>query len=333
MAAGNELSLERRIKMAKVFYERRLGAQFLKTYRDRVDIDQLVPNDQQPRPDWDKPDEELQRQIEANRGLWEPILAEPVEGNEDKFLIIDGHRRWRNCRALVEVAGKEEYRIVPVEVIEHPLGPTERLMIWIYIHRQREEWDKIVKEGVAYELVNIVGRASAAAALGLRVIDIDRLCQVYEFAKSQFSGLKNPLVAITWATEILGLPQKFVTPEIRETIVKKVNEGKVTNSKDIRKLRKILRDDDAKAEFLSPTGDINSAMAKLEPEIKPEPGPKAIDGQGLEKDLDSLKSMVDLVLTGYPWVIIQGLKGNTEIIDKVRSCEETLAQLRQALTE
>ena len=42
----------------------------------KFDIDDIVPNERQPRLGA-KEDEELQRQIEANDGLFEPLLVEP----------------------------------------------------------------------------------------------------------------------------------------------------------------------------------------------------------------------------------------------------------------
>ena len=63
--------------------ERPLGRTVLRTYRTRVDIDDVIPNDRQPRLG-PKEDEELQRQIDDNEGLFEPLLVEPhpeINGN------------------------------------------------------------------------------------------------------------------------------------------------------------------------------------------------------------------------------------------------------------
>src|SRR5881227_3048452 len=93
--------------------ERRLGPTILRTYRAKVDIDDVVPNERQPRLGA-KEDEELQRQIEANEGLFEPLLVEPHPDLPDKFRIIDGERRWTNSVALVR-QGRNQYRQMPVE--------------------------------------------------------------------------------------------------------------------------------------------------------------------------------------------------------------------------
>src|SRR4030081_142416 len=81
--------------------ERRLDRTILLTYRSKVDLYDVVPNPDQPRLG-PKEDDELQRQIEANEGLFEPLLVEPHPELPGKYLIIDGDRRWTNCKILVE---------------------------------------------------------------------------------------------------------------------------------------------------------------------------------------------------------------------------------------
>ena len=99
-----------------IYSDRRLDRTVLRTYRATLDIDDLVPNPQQPRLG-PKEDEELQRQIEANEGLFEPLLVEPHPNLPGKFRIIDGDRRWTNSRLLVD-RGREQYRTLPVEVTD-----------------------------------------------------------------------------------------------------------------------------------------------------------------------------------------------------------------------
>src|SRR5258708_8189764 len=99
--------------------ERRLGKTVLRTYRSKTHIDDIYPNDRQPRLGA-KEDEELQRQIEANEGLFEPLLVEPHPDLPGKLRIIDGERRWTNSVALVR-QGRTQYRQVPVEITDRTL--------------------------------------------------------------------------------------------------------------------------------------------------------------------------------------------------------------------
>jgi ParB family chromosome partitioning protein len=263
--------------------ERRLGATILRTYRHKVDIDDVVPNERQPRLG-PKEDEELQRQIEANEGLFEPLLVEPHSDLEGKFRIIDSERRWTNSAKLVE-QGRGQYRQIPVEVTDRTLTDEERLRVWIYIHRQRKEWDAREKEMVAYRLVDLIGRASAANILGISIRELEKLVEVYKLS-SRFSGLRDPAGAITWARELTGVSKKLLTPTVVDAVIEKVAAKRITNSKDLRKLRAILPDPVAREHFLSRQRDIDSAMLRLGPSQKK-------DKSGLAADLESaIESML-----------------------------------------
>jgi ParB family chromosome partitioning protein len=296
--------------------ERRLGSTILRTYRTKVDLADVVPNERQPRLG-PKEDQELQLQIEANEGLFEPLLVEPHPDQQGKFRIIDGERRWVNSRALVG-QGREQFRQIPVEVTDRPLTDEERLRVWIYIHRQRKEWDAKEKEMVAYRLVDLLGRAGAANILGISVKELEKLVQVFELSE-KFTGLRDPSGAITWARELTGLNRKLVTPAIVEAVVKKVAERRITNSKDLRKLRAIVPDPVARAHFLSEDGDIDSAMLRLGP------GPKK--KAGLASDLEAAVESMKRV----PWTALVDLRGDPELLKKIDEAEALLRSLRETL--
>src|SRR5579884_2370712 len=177
--------------------ERRLGGTLLRTYRTKADLDSIAPNERQPRTG-NKVDEELQRQIEANEGLFEPLLVEPHPETRDKFRIVDGERRWTNLQILVQQR-REHYRQVPIEVIDRTLTEEERLRVWIYIHRQRKEWDAREKEMVAYRLVELCGKASAANILGINSRELDKLVEVFKLAERFTEGGKDIGGGIAWA--------------------------------------------------------------------------------------------------------------------------------------
>jgi ParB family chromosome partitioning protein len=298
--------------------ERRLGATVLRTYRTKADIDDILPNERQPRLG-PKEDEELQRQIEANEGLFEPLLVEPHPDLSDKFRIIDGERRWTNS-ALLVAQGRHQYRQVPVEVTDRTLSDEERLRIWIYIHRQRKEWDAREKEMVAYRLVDLVGRASAANILGISVRELDKLVEIYELS-SRFTGLRDPAAAITWARELMGVSKKLLTPSVVDAVIEKVNAKRVTNSKDLRKLRVILPDPVARDHFLSREGDLDSALLRVGPTQRK-------DRAGLAGDLDAAIQSINRV----PWTALAELKGDSEILRKIDEAEDLLKSLRKTLS-
>jgi ParB family chromosome partitioning protein len=278
-----------------------------------VDLDELVPNERQPRVG-PKEDEELQRQIEANEGIFEPLLVEPHPTLADKYRIIDGERRWVNSTVLAN-AGKEQYRQVPVEVTDRTLSDEERLRAWIYIHRQRKEWDAKEKEMVAYRLVELVGRASAANILGIKIRELDKLVQVFELSE-RFKNLREPGAAITWARELMGLSKTLLTPTVIDAVVKKVKQKKITNSKDLRKLRVILRDPVARAHFLE-DGGIDSAMLRVAPAKGAETG---LVGQ-LYTMMNAIRQM--------PWTQLEELKGDPDLLQHIDEAEALLKTLRR----
>src|SRR5438132_3687280 len=290
------------------WYQRRLGRTILNAHRDTADLYDLVPNPQQPRMG-PKLDLELQRQIEANEGIFEPLLVEPHPELEGKLRIIDGDRRWTNSKVLVEVQKKEQYRKIPVEITDRTLTDDERLRVWIYIHRQRKEWDAKEKEMVAYSLVNIVGRASAANILGITVRELDKLVEIYELSE-KLTNIAEPGASITWAREIKNLNKKLVTPTVLDAIIRRVNEKEITNSKDIRKLRQVLKDPVARDEFLSEDGSITSSLKKLAPAPKKK-------SQGILGEIEEL----NLALQRHPWTSLVQLKGDPQAMKKIEETE------------
>lgn len=306
--------------VAYYWQERRLGRTLLRTYRDTVDLFDVFPNEKQPRMG-PKEDPELQRQIEANEGIFEPLLLEPHPDDQNKFRIVDGDRRWTNSKILVEVHKKDQYRRIPAEITDRTLTDEERLRVWIYIHRQRREWDTKEKEMVAYSLVNMVGRASAANILGITVRELDKLVEIYDLSE-KLTNLAEPGASITWAREIKNLNKKLLAPSVLDVVVRKINEQEITNSKDIRKLRSILKDPVAKDKFLSAGGSIESALKTLGPI-------PARKGQGLLGDIEQLSDS----LQRYSWTTLAALRGDQQVIRKLDDAEKLIKELRKALSK
>jgi ParB family chromosome partitioning protein len=303
-----------------VWQQRRLGRTVLRTRRAQVELEDIVPNDNQPRLG-PKIDPELQRQIEANEGIFEPLLLEPHPEYSGKLRIIDGDRRWTNSKVLVDEQKKEQYRLVPAEITDRTLTDDERLRVWIYIHRQRKEWDAKEKEMVAYRLVDLVGRASAANILGITVRELDKLVDIYELSE-KIRNVKEPGASITWAREIKNLSRRLVTPTVLGAIVKKINAGLITNSKDVRKLRQIVRDPIALDEFLSDEGTLASALLKVGPIEERKRGGLAGDIEGL---VESIKR--------YPWTTLASMRGDQTVLVKIEEAQRLLKDLKKTLAK
>jgi len=172
---------------------------------------------------------------------------------------------------------------------------------------------------VAYRLVDLMGRASAANFLGITVRELDKLVEVFRLSE-RFTELRDPSAAITWARELMGVSKKLLVPSVIDAVVKKVNQKRITNSKDLRKLRTILPDPIARAHFLSEEGDLESARLRLRPVQMKTNG-------GLLTELDAaIETMKNL-----SWTALQEMKGNTSVLKKIEEAEKLLKSLRKAL--
>ena len=120
---------------------------------------------------------------------------------------------------------------------------------------------------------------------------------------------------------LIGVNSKLRTPTVIDAVVKKVAEKRITNSKDLRKLRVILPDPVAKEHFLSDEGDLESAMLRLGMPAKKEK-------VGLSRDLEAVVDSMKRV----PWTALADLKKDPEILKKIDEASELLSALRKTLS-
>jgi len=112
----------------------------------------------------------------------------------------------------------------------------------------------------------------------------------------------------------------LLTPSIVDAVVTKVGRQQITNSKDLRKLRVILRDPVARAHFTDDDATIDSAMLRVAGAAKP--------ANGLVDQLDAaMKSIRDV-----PWTELDKLRGDPNVVQRVAEAEELLRSLRLNLS-
>ena len=132
--------------------------------------------------------------------------------------------------------------------------------------------------------------------------------------------MQEPGASITWARELNGVAKALLTPDVVDAVVDKVNSKRITNSKDLRKLRQVLRDPVAKQHFMSESADIDSAVLRVAP---PEPESRG----GLAGDIDALTA----VIRQYPWTELSALKGDDDLLKKIIEAQGLLDGLKDAL--
>ena len=105
-----------------------------------------------------------------------------------------------------------------------------------------------------------------------------------------------------------------------DAVVQKVAQKRITNSKDLRKLRAILPDPVAREHFLKEEGDLESASLRIATNKKQKPG---LSGE-LESVVEAMKRV--------PWTTLAELKGDAEILKKLDEVEALLKSLRNTLS-
>lgn len=301
-----------------------LGAVRLIVRQANVNINDIYPNPEQPRLG-PKDDAELCRSIEENGGIFTPLLVEPHPKYEGKYQIIDGERRWISLKRLVEEKGDGRFEIVPVDVTDRTLSIDERLRAWVYIHQQRKEWTVKEKERTAYKLIQIVGRISAASILGVSVREVDVMKEVFELSQN-ITGLADPDASISYAREIRKIATHLRPPDVEKVITDKINQGLIKTSKEIRLLRKVLRDDTARQEFMKEGSSVADALAA----IGPYPGREDSRQRYGRSIAEDLKAFSDS-LSKYSWRALRSTSNKDEVLARVEQCQTLLEDLREVL--
>jgi len=301
-----------------------LGSVRLMVTQANVSINDVYPNPDQPRYGA-KDDPELRRSIEENEGIFIPLLVEPHPEHEGKYQIIDGERRWLSLKKLSEEKGDGRFEIVPVDVTDRTLGVEERLRAWVYIHQQRKEWTVKEKERTAYKLIQIVGRVSAASILGISVREVDALKEIFELSE-EITGLSDPDASISYAREIRKISTHLRPPDVEKAIISKISKGFIKTSKEIRSLRKILRNDAARAEFMKDGSSVTDAMAVIVPPSSEESA-KHRYGRSVTEDVKTFSDS----LSKYSWRALKKIDNKEELLSRIRQCQTILGEFEEVL--
>lgn len=288
-----------------------------------VPLEDITPNLEQPRRGM-KADEGLRKNIEVTGGLINPILLEPRPEDKDKYIIIDGERRWEAYKALSTVQKKPEFAKIPSQIVNRPLNVSERLRIWVSIHRQRKDWSAKEKEAVAYNLVKSVGIEEAQAILGVSMTEVRKLVDAMELTQRMPQD-QEFAAQISYAREIRSLAKPYRNDdELVNRIIKRIADGEITTSKSIRDLKNLFREPAAREVFLKEDSSLDDAWAVL-----PKTSPEGMSGSnGLRQSVSNLAQY----LRTLPAVEIDNLKRDANFLSGIEQCESALKTIRRMLS-
>lgn len=288
--------------------------------RTDIPLKNIAPNPGQPRRGV-KADEELRKNIEVTGTLINPILVEPLPEDGNRYMIIDGERRWEAYKALSTVQKKLEFAKIPSQIVDRPLNVSERLRIWVSIHRQRKDWSAKEKEAVAYDLVKAVGLEEAQAILGVSMTEVRKLVDAMDLTKRMPQD-QEFATQISYAREIRSLAKPYRNDdELVNRIIKKIADGEITTSKNIRDLKQLFRDPAARGVFLREDSSLDDAWATL-PKAEPE-------GVSVRNGLRQTISNLLNCLRTLPAVEIDSLKSDPSFLSQIDQCQSALKTIRK----
>ena len=291
--------------------------------RTDIPLENIAPNPGQPRRGV-KADEELRKNIEVTGTLINPILLEPLPEDENRFMVIDGERRWEAYKALSTVQKKPGFANIPSQIVDRPLNVSERLRIWVSIHRQRKDWSAKEKEAVAYDLVMVVGLEEAQAILGVSITEVRKLVDAMDLTKRMPQD-QEFAAQISYAREIRSLAKPYRNDdELVNRIIKRIADGEITTSKSIRDLKQIFAEPTAREVFLKEDSSLKDAWVAL-PKAKPE-GPSGREGL-----MQSVSSLLHYLKT-LPAVEIDSLKRDASFLSQIDQCQSALKSIHKMVS-
>jgi len=208
--------------------------------------------------------DDLVKSVIENKGISTPIIVENTKG---KRRVIDGDRRLgalrhilRNEKLLSENPGLgENLARIPCLLVEGPLTEMERLQLLSHIHLHLKPWGPFAKHQVESKLFQAkTSEEKTAAAMSIPKSSMRKLREAEELAAKVAD--KKGSRALSYAREFTNINSKLRTPEVEAVVVKKIRDGLIDDSVDIRQLRKILPDPDARAIFLREKTTIQDAL-------------------------------------------------------------------------
>jgi len=206
----------------------------------KINLSKIIPDPDQPRKVFSKTELfELQNSIQA-QGILSPII---VESNyqKDKYLLIDGERRYRCAKKL-------ELETVPVEIIEGPLTYKERTEKRFHVQEQHSNWSELDKARAIYDYKKTSKKtlAEIAETLNLQVPKVHGYLSVTEFTEAgkklinehniDFTYLIFLIRAVKHYLVISDLKQEY----IEEKLILKIVSGTFAKVSDIQSFSKAM---------------------------------------------------------------------------------------------
>lgn len=222
------------------------AAQTAKHEVRNIPLNLIVPDENQPRKDFDAGRlDDLQKSIVAH-GILTPLVVEEHPGG--KYLLVDGERRYRAAKEL-------KLKEVPA-LIQKPKSGVDRLVQQFHIQEQHQGWSSTEKAAAVIELAKALNLSVTATSELLaipqrtigRYLAFGQLMSRGEFQKQEIPlDFASPIVnlrAFVKKQYIDVLNEEFDKGQERElehAIIRRVKNGEIRRRTDIVKLHDSIK--------------------------------------------------------------------------------------------
>ena len=234
---------------------------------DKISISKVIPDEAQPRKYFDT---EMMASLKSSikrHGIINPLV---VQKQGDKFLLIDGERRFRAAKDL-------DLKEVPIIVLATK-DPISRLIEQFHIQEQHESWTPIEKAETILNLCEIMK------------ISVDKVCEILSISKRHahqyiaFAKLSDKEYFVKENTNLYhaekigeikrivrslkehDLEESFTPSEERKlekVIVKKISDGEINSPRDYSRIKDSFKSNPKLIDhFLKEEGTISDMFVK-----------------------------------------------------------------------
>jgi ParB/RepB/Spo0J family partition protein len=217
-----------------------------------IDVDKISPNPNNPRePIARKEIADIRESIRLMGGVLVPIV---VYQEGERYILLDGERRWRACLELSK-EDYEKYGKIPANIIEKPPTPIQNLQTMFNIHQKRREWSTAAKAEAIGKLLQLRGSLSVgelSKLTGLDNVSVNDALILLRFPdeirKRCLDGELDEFYPILLGRNLKTLEkifpslfEKYSWQSISSSFLKKVNSGFIRRARDFNKLGQMAR--------------------------------------------------------------------------------------------
>jgi ParB/RepB/Spo0J family partition protein len=217
-----------------------------------IDVNDIDPNPNNPREKYSRKEvADLRESIRTTGGVLVPIVVYK-EGN--RFVLIEGERRWRACKQLSK-KDPQKFLKIPANVIQKPLTPIENLQTMFNIHQMRKEWSTAAKAEAVGNILKLKGKLNVSQLIeltGLNRTSVNDALLFLRFSKQIrkrcLDGELDEFYPILLGRNLKSIEKvfpkvynKYSWRHLTRLFIKKVDMGYIRRARDFNILGRIAR--------------------------------------------------------------------------------------------